>query len=93
MSIISLWRIAMQILPVVIVNDEAETFTTAIAARFPRDDYSPELTLYIEWLRAKQIGWRINSLRLTNEHLTLMAQLVFIGYATLAGDLLSDFIS
>ena len=78
----------MQVLPVVLINESADKFTAAVAEKYPMS--KAELTLHIEWLRAKKIGWKINSVRLVKAHIYLALQFLIVGYASLAAEFLSE---
>ena len=94
MSICAVWRVYNQLLPMVLVNETAKKFTTAITEHYPIKyfEHPTEITLYIRWLRAKNIGWKFMGVRPGMADLTLLLQVAVIGYASLAAQLISDLI-
>ena len=55
-----------QLLPVVELNDAADQLSTDLARLFPVRNDPIQLTIYVEWLRSKNIGWIINAARPTS---------------------------
>ena len=48
-----------QLLPVVELNDAADQLSTDLARLFPVRNDPIQLTIYVEWLRSKNIGWTV----------------------------------
>ena len=55
-----------QLLPVIELNDAADQLSTDLARLFPVRNDPIQLTIYVEWLRSKNIGWIINAARPTS---------------------------
>jgi hypothetical protein len=94
LSLISIWRIFNQLLPIVRINDTADAFKKAIAEHFPLENYAhpAELTLHLKWLNSKEIGWKIYHVRPTFADMKRISQVIIAGYASLAAQLLSTWV-
>ena len=55
-----------QLLPVIELNDAADQLSTDLARLFPVRNDPIQLTIYVEWLRSKNIGWIISAARPTS---------------------------